>query len=182
MMGKSHILVNSCVLAQTICLSRLDIFQDIASKSLRFITNGNPSIPNMAIGAGLFLLGALLPDIDNPRSILGRRFYLPVTHHRLTHTLWALLILSAISVVNHLAIALALGYLCHLLTDAPGAQGIAWLYPITGYKTYKNGASVKNGHTVHLYHTGQLSETILVWTIVCCTVVICAVLIKIKPM
>jgi LexA-binding, inner membrane-associated putative hydrolase len=91
--------------------------------------------------AAFVLLGALLPDIDTPTSLLGclcrplagwleRR----VGHRTLTHSLVGLAL--SVAPVLPLAwielrwpLAFALGYLSHLLIDAANPPGVPLLYP-----------------------------------------------------
>ena len=87
------------------------------------------------------LLGALLPDIDTPTSLIGRCcrplagwLERRVGHRTLTHSLVGL----ALSVAPLLPLAwieprwplaFALGYLSHLLVDAANPPGVPLLYP-----------------------------------------------------
>ena len=172
MMGKSHLTVNGCVLAQAAAILRLDA----CAPAREYIQAalGATDIPS-ALGAAaicipLFLLGGILPDIDSPNSILGRKAHLPVTHHGITHTLWAALALLALCFMKTPLIFLGLGYLFHLLADSLGAQGVAWFYPLTGYREYGGGAKVKKGHRIKLYRTGQMSETVCVMAVIAITI------------
>ena len=73
-------------------------------------------------------LGALLPDIDHPGSVVGRRlwfFSIPVSllfgHRGITHSLIAVVVMSAAIVwqagAQPWVAALAIGYLTHLVGD-----------------------------------------------------------------
>lgn len=90
------------------------------------------------------LLGALLPDIDHPRSYLGRLFrfisvpiYRLCGHRGFTHSLlaWLLIILFLTQLPNSywlsdtLIQAFLLGYLSHLVGDMLTAKGIHFLWP-----------------------------------------------------
>lgn len=112
--------------------------------------------------AGLFLLGCLLPDIDQEHSTLGRYFHLPVAHRTWTHTVWfiALFAIPAIFVVPWLA-WLAYGCFLHIFLDSLSKGGICWFYPISQYKKWTSGAQIKKNHWIYLYRTGEMSETIL---------------------
>jgi len=87
------------------------------------------------------IIGALLPDIDTPQSILGR-FLRPMSayierkfgHRQATHSLLAVLILGLITIplicVNLFCwIALFSGYLSHLLIDSVNKSGVPLFYP-----------------------------------------------------
>lgn len=90
---------------------------------------------------GGIALGSLLPDIDHPRSYIGRRTYpLSVLIHKLfghrgfTHSLLSISILGVASVIwwgsNPLFFGgLLLGYFSHLLGDMTTIQGIPLLFP-----------------------------------------------------
>ncbi|AMN30926.1 hypothetical protein BFS06_11995 [Clostridium perfringens] len=98
-------------------------------------------------------VGSLIPDLDHPKSYLGKKFKtLSNTlnklfgHRGLTHTPIMYFIFSAIlyliSVFIHgntqiiytqFAIGLSLGYLSHLFMDSLTKAGIPLLYPLKGY-------------------------------------------------
>ena len=80
---------------------------------------------------------ALLPDVDNKRSILGRPLHAlggVMEHRGLTHTplaaaiLW--IILSAL-VSPFVGNAVLLGYLGHIMLDSFSKKGIAFLFPLS---------------------------------------------------
>lgn len=85
-------------------------------------------------------LGALLPDIDHPGSVVGRRLWLvsiPVAmlfgHRGITHSLIAAAAMSAaiawqIGAQPWIA-ALAIGYLTHLIGDWLTPSGVPLLWP-----------------------------------------------------
>lgn len=96
--------------------------------------------------AALAAVAALLPDLDHPRSLLGR--HLPrgshelVEHRGATHSLaWALLAgWLTMRAAEQLGIPrarlvgaiVAAGVGSHLLADAITEQGIPWLWPLSG--------------------------------------------------
>jgi len=104
---------------------------------------------HIAIYAGAAALGALLPDLDAPRSEIGqwsiggiKPFFLPsqaiyrsVGHRSLLHSLLALVFVAIAGAILspflgwQVSLALWLGYVSHLLTDASTRSGIPLLYP-----------------------------------------------------
>jgi len=95
---------------------------------------------NRAI-AVLAILGALLPDIDTPKSLIGR-FLRPIAayikrklgHCQATHSLLGLVTLGLITAPLIYAnlfwwVALFSGYLSHLLIDAVNKSGVPLFYP-----------------------------------------------------
>ncbi|MDB5370726.1 MAG: metal-dependent hydrolase [Roseomonas sp.] len=95
------------------------------------------------VSLGIAVLGALLPDIDHPKSWVGKRVW-PVSvlcskafgHRGLTHSLLAIcgciaLLLSE-ALPLPLAAPLVVGYLSHLAADllTPGGLRLAW--PLKG--------------------------------------------------
>jgi len=92
----------------------------------------------------LAAVGALLPEIDTPHSLLGS-FTLPLSerirarwgHRTLTHSLLGLLILAALTIPLALWqfrswLALLLGFLSHLLLDMGTREGVRLLWPKGG--------------------------------------------------
>lgn len=86
------------------------------------------------------VFGSLLPDIDHPKSFLGRRLsflsrflYKSIGHRTLTHSLIFISTLSVLLVkVGSLSLALGLllGMLSHILLDLFSfGDGVAFLYP-----------------------------------------------------
>lgn len=90
-------------------------------------------------GAGIGAIAALLPDIDHPQSLLGRRLW-PVAwtinqvmgHRGALHSLAALLLVSAAASVMlpDWWIVIAAGYASHLAADALTVSGVPLLWPI----------------------------------------------------
>ncbi|UNH31969.1 metal-dependent hydrolase [Moellerella wisconsensis] len=92
------------------------------------------------------LLGALLPDIDHPSSIIGRLFRVisvPIFklcgHRGFTHSFiaWGLLILFCYTGIpaewvlpNDLLQAFLLGYFSHLIADMLTPAGVPLLWPL----------------------------------------------------
>ncbi|HDU1218238.1 TPA: metal-dependent hydrolase, partial [Listeria monocytogenes] len=80
-------------------------------------------------------IGALLPDIDEPNSFIGRR--IPIIpnivkiifgHRGMTHTLLAtmLFVYLAIEFPNEFTKMLALGYFLHIVEDTFSVNGVQW--------------------------------------------------------
>ena len=98
---------------------------------------------NYLIFIGLVLFGCLLPDIDEPNSIIGKRFGFisyPINiifgHRTITHNL---IFITAISIYfytqNHFYLfSISLGMLIHILQDSLTYQGInGALFPFQRY-------------------------------------------------
>lgn len=114
-------------------------------------------------------LGTLLPDIDEPKSWIGRRSRgvsdgtkLIFGHRGITHSIIAVLTAAVISLLlsviigfgAEIAVWFALGYLFHLLEDSFSKSGIAWLRPFSN-KCYQSGAGIV------YYTTGSLVEKLI---------------------
>ncbi|WP_426960189.1 metal-dependent hydrolase [Muricoccus radiodurans] len=92
---------------------------------------------------GLAVFGALLPDIDHPKSWAGQRIR-PVSHliakifgHRgITHSLLAVAACAWLALQQqaspHLAWPLTVGYLSHLGADLLTPRGLRLLWPVRG--------------------------------------------------
>lgn len=95
----------------------------------------------------LFLIiGALLPDIDNPHTSMGKKHKIisSVTSHRgVLHAIWIPVIALAVALmpINNLFIfvkaslfGLAIGYLSHLIADMFTLVGVAPLAPLAKFR------------------------------------------------
>lgn len=97
------------------------------------------------VGAALLLGGAgalagLLPDIDHPKSTIGRRLWLIsrpldllIDHRGITHTALLAVLLALLCwrfLPYPLALALAGGYAAHLAADMLTKTGIPLLWPL----------------------------------------------------
>lgn len=108
------------------------------------------------------LLGALLPDIDHPKSWLGRRLCLisaplraVIGHRGVTHSLTAViglasLLLFAYNTHHAIVLALCVGYLTHLAEDFVTNSGIPLFWPM------------KRRFAMPLANTGGPTELLLV--------------------
>lgn len=106
--------------------------------SLNFINVNNPVIFLI-----LVTLFSSLPDIDHPKSRIGRKLFFiswPISlifnHRGFFHSIFPPIILFALlSIINlnFLAITVAIGYLSHLIGDAVTLEGIKFLHPITAF-------------------------------------------------
>lgn len=90
-------------------------------------------------------LGALLPDIDHPHSLLGKAtLFVPSlinrrwSHRTITHSLLFLILstlLFGVITKNFSAVlGLFVGVLSHLILDTCNPTGVPWLYPINKKK------------------------------------------------
>ena len=77
----------------------------------------------------LMIIGALLPDIDNPESIIGQLFkkvsekiYEKYNHRGLTHSILFIMPLMIIP-------SLGIGALTHILLDLMTKSGVQLMYP-----------------------------------------------------
>ena len=110
---------------------------------------------------GLAITGALLPDIDHPRSWVGRRVR-PLSdvlgalfgHRGVTHSLLALVGCAALllhgAVPRAVAAPLAVGYLSHLVADLLTPGGLRLLWPL------------RNNFALPLVRTGSPFEPLVV--------------------
>ncbi|RKL66409.1 hypothetical protein CR203_16085 [Salipaludibacillus neizhouensis] len=105
------------------------------------------------------LLGAVLPDIDETRSWLGRR--VPVLsgiikflfgHRGLTHSglVLALMGFLLVNTESQFLVGLSAGVILHIIEDSFSRGGIPLLYPFTSKRT-----------GIPLYRTGGLNELLI---------------------
>lgn len=120
-----------------------------------------PGIPDYAA----VVVGALLPDIDHPRSQFGRLvpfISIPVAnvfgHRGLTHSLLAVVVFMAIlfqtmenfgqAAPSTVAAALCFGYLSHILADFCTISGVPLLWP---YRR-RNTRGFERGFRLPVFH------------------------------
>src|SRR3954452_11092821 len=97
--------------------------------------------PTDSVYLGLAVVGSLLPDVDHPKSWVGRRSR-PVStaiaatlgHRGVTHSAIAVVVLivllSQAGYRRGLVSALALGYLSHLAADMMTPRGLRLAWPL----------------------------------------------------
>lgn len=128
----------------------------------------------LAACLGLFFAGSVFPDIDNPKSLVGRWFrWLPLGPHRgITHAVWAPLVLGPLVLVSappsrQLAFFFA-GWLAHELADAPSKAGWAPWWPLGRWRTVVlDGVGVVvRDRGPRIYRVGRGSETAVVVSVV----------------
>lgn len=122
------------------------------------VVAGLPPAEPQALAAAA--LGALLPDIDHPRSWAGRRMRaisvplsMLVGHRGVTHSLLAVagaLAVLALLGTGFAAAPVAVGYLSHLAADALTPSGVPLLWPS------------RRRFTLALVETGSVAEIGLV--------------------
>lgn len=110
-----------------------------------------PDVGESLLLESCFMLGTLLPDIDNPNSLVGRYFYLPVGHRRIIHTAYAVFLFLLPGLFFSPLFALGFGVYLHLFFDSFSPCGISWWRPYSGYIVYPSGAMVKKGFHFVLY-------------------------------
>ena len=111
-------------------------------------------------------LGSVFPDIDEPRSWIGKRTRgisdgtnKLLGHRGLTHSLLAVGIVAAVALLLayifqfrlSIAICFAAGYLLHLIEDSFSKSGLAWLLPFSSKR-------IQSGFGVIYYTTGSVIE------------------------
>lgn len=107
--------------------------------SLSFI-----NITNKYVFLAFVLIGALLTDIDTPKSKLGKKlkplstiFSFLFGHRGLFHSIWfplALFITHLYFFRSTVLLALTIGYTSHLIIDGFTKQGINFLHPIANLR------------------------------------------------
>jgi len=95
---------------------------------------------NNLIILGFVLLGAILPDIDEPNSYIGRKIpfisillkdMFNIEHRTITHTIFIPLMIAiiAFSINNEFLLALSFGILMHDVGDMLTKGGVPIFYP-----------------------------------------------------
>ncbi len=116
---------------------------------LIFINIFNPK--NQILFIILVLFGSALPDIDQPKSQVGKNFKIIgwlFKHRGIFHSIFmALLISFGFYFLTGYFSAFLLGYLSHLITDALTVAGVSFFYPISNFKIrgfIKTGSLAEN--------------------------------------
>lgn len=116
-------------------------------------------LPDNQLTLVLVLLGAILPDIDHPRSFIAQLGYWSRTgsrmiswagHRGVAHTIWAVilvffivyLIFPELGLGMNAMLAVTLGYFSHLVADSLTVEGVAWFYP---YSSKRASGPVRTG-------------------------------------
>lgn len=92
----------------------------------------------------IVVVSSSLPDIDHPRSKISKLFF-PVSwiiswvvkHRGVMHSIFPVLgifVLFWYYDLTYIGLAVALGYLSHLLADSMTQGGIDFLYPVSKFK------------------------------------------------
>lgn len=149
---RSHLIVSSCLFAVVVELTQLQW----------------QLTPHLIIGFAAVLIGTLLPDIDHPKSWVGKRVKVlsyPIIiifgHRGITHSLLMVsaLVFAAYSLDNWILYWVTIGYAGHLLGDYLTDSGIPLLYPLK-----------RNYRFVLTGSTGGISEHFMVFLVVIGTV------------
>ena len=176
MLGKNHIAANVCSLA--ILANGMLAMESMATGSVgeklkagieaigRFARGDTPLIPWLVAVPFLYIVGTLMPDADTDTSMMGRALHLPFEHRTWTHAVWFPLLIGLGCMSSPIVAWFLLGYVLHLAWDSVSKAGVCWFYPISRYRSYPNGAKVKERHVFWMYRTGQASEYIVIAVLV----------------
>lgn len=191
MLGKNHVTMNYVVTATAVAITglcvtihtRFNPAQNIFSwffPTENMLPFGiiNNSICYLIVAIIGLRFGSLLPDIDSETSTFGSKFHLPFKHRTWTHSVWAILLLLALSLFFPFVRFVFLGYSLHLIEDSLSASGICFTYPFKKYIEYDSGAFIAPGHKLKLYHTGQSSEVLFTRLTVITCVILCFIFRK----
>lgn len=98
------------------------------------------------VSLGAAIAGSLAPDIDHPKSFIGRRLKplsVPISwafgHRGLSHSAWALAACGYAVLGPHAcpyAIPFVVGYLSHLAGDLITPAGLALMWPLRRRRTF----------------------------------------------
>lgn len=195
MMGRSHLIAGACALEHAyvihMCIERADIpFLESAGRVVQSYLGIEELVSSQLIQANslpvslsismlsillylmMYFIGTLLPDIDNPNSMLGRFVHVQVKHRTWLHAIYLYLIPAILGIWYPACAWLFFGVFVHLFWDSFSAAGNCWFYKLlSDYKEYPGGAKIKKGHKLKLYHAGEWSEYLLLFGIVAVTMV-----------
>lgn len=188
MMGRNHLVTGVCVLehiwATGILFEKMDnrfLIRGMNIAAGWFGLEHNlgvmENIMNMgacttAIFAAAYVVGLLIPDIDNPNSMIGRYIHIPVKHRTWTHAVYLYIFTAAAGFFIHPAFLwFTLGVFIHLFWDSFSRMGNCWFYKLlSDYKEYPGGARIKKGRHLTLYRAGEWTEYFVTFIVVILTV------------
>lgn len=157
---ESHLLLQSC--------SENTLAYRLSSGIQHIITDtGLPMWFYFFIGISLYLLGVILPDVDSPYSMIGKKLHVPVEHRTWLHSIWFALIFAVGSIWVRVLCFLSFGIVVHLFFDSFSRSGIQWFYPFPLRRKWGK----KSSHILKLYHTSQVSEYVFVGVVILLTVI-----------
>ena len=127
----------------------------VASSFSLFSVSIHRNLPAIACA----IIGSLLPDLDSPRSYIGRVMpfaSIPIErrwgHRTITHSLLCMLALSVVTLPllawdTACYAAILLGYMSHLIADSATKSGVPLFYPHPAVCVFPNSARyrVKTG-------------------------------------
>ncbi len=102
MMGRSHLITGACALehiyAADVIIARIDFAPVTAVwEAVRsYLGISKLSLFTIPVCLAAYFFGTLLPDIDNPDSILGRIIYVPAEHRKWFHAIYLYLIIGGL--------------------------------------------------------------------------------------
>lgn len=190
MMGRHHIIVGSFMAAPAVVtVMKTAASESIAAPMAQVVMSWclpQPSLLFVVLAVVLFVVGCVAPDADQRHSLAGRWVHLPLVHRGWTHTVWALGLVTLVSLwePTRYLWAMSAGMLTHCLLDSVSRAGVVWGYPFTRYKVITVGSGsratrcvVKPGYRRGWYKASARSEDIVAWGIsVVCAVVTALVL------
>lgn len=178
MMGRSHLITGVCALEHAyvtdVLINRSGIrsLEVIRQAAWSYLGINEFSLFMIPACLGAYFFGVLLPDIDNPKSLLGRVIHVPVEHRTWIHAIYLYLVLAVLGCIYPVFSWMFSGVFVHLFWDSFSACGNCWFYKLlSDYRRYPNNVKVKKGHKLKLYHAGEWSEYLLLFVIVVITVV-----------
>lgn len=174
MSGKGHIASSTIIVADAVffrtCLEKIEapafpLLGYIDRFNILLIFQDRPYFVRylmLSIGLFLFYIGSLLPDIDNPDSLISKMLHLNIriVHRGFFHSVWfaSLFLIPGIFVRYAVPFSyMGLGILVHYIVDRPSPAGWVPLYPLGNYRIYENTVFTNKRH-LSIYRTGDLSE------------------------
>lgn len=178
MMGRHHIIVGSFMAAPAVVtVMKIAASESVAAPVAQAVVSwclpqSSPLFVVLAVV--LFVVGCIAPDADQRHSLAGRWVHLPLVHRGWTHTVWALGLVTLVSLwePTRCLWALSAGMLTHCLLDSVSRAGLVWCYPFTQYKIITLGTGsrstqcvVRPGYRRGWYRASARSEDFVAWGI-----------------
>ena len=164
MISRNHINMNYITLGTTFCVfDALYRNRPSLSQNVGFVYEYTDKILNMPYNHdikwfGFFFISFLLYGVGCVLPDICKQNWFPFKHRTWTHAIYFPIFCFILSWYYPFIFWLGYSYLLHLIYDSFSIAGVCFLYPLSNYKRYGNGAFFKKGHRGLYRVNGNMSR------------------------